>query len=302
MRLKKFIFAVTAFIALAMSAQTELNDTVRVIENANRVRVMRQGNATTIRVVKQDDKGNLTVYNYDVKETPRDTTSSSAFDSDRWAMELPFMREKSNDDLERDTPSSRTKKAFTGLKNFYWGWTFNYDGKSGIENCFEIGVAEIIGIQWRPWQRGPKFDVGLGFGMRRYLASDGMLFSKSGDRLCSVNAPDEIVVDHARWDVFTFDVPLMITQQIYRDFGISIGALVNFNTYSRATSQWQHDGIRYRETLKGLQQRLVTVDIVGIIGLTSWIGAYAKWCPTSVMQAHNGPDFKSWAVGVALNF
>ena len=290
------------FAATAMSAQSEPTKTLKIVNYTDRVTVTQTGSDTKVQIIHNNDSGSFSVYEYAVSETPQATPAK--FDSDRLIMELPFTknRPQSQTDSTSTTLPAWNKRVITGLKNAYWGWTFNYHGKAGIENSFEVGVAEVIAIELQPWRNGPKFDIGAGFGMRRYIAGKDMIFNKVGDKLIAMPVDEDSHLDHSRWDVYTFHVPLMITQNLYKSFGISAGAIVNFNTYGEVSSQWEKDGVRFKETIKGLQQRLLTVDIIGIIGFTGWIGAYVRWSPMNVMQPYYGPNFKSWSIGATVNF
>lgn len=288
--------------ATCASAQTQPADTVKIVTNADMVTVTQQGGNTKVHIITNDNTGTVNVYEYAASET---TTSIPAnLDSDKLVMELPFTKIRTRTEAAGTTSSKPAwhKRIITVVKDIYWGWTFNYDGKAGIENSFEVGVAQLIAIEWQPWQRGPRFNVGAGFGMRRYLAGKGCIFAKEGDRLLSRPVDEDSHLDHSRWDVCTFHIPFRITQNIYKHFGISAGAIVNFNTYGKVSSRWEQDGVRYTETIKGLQQRLLTVDLIGIIGLTEWIGAYVRWSPMNVMRHYYGPEFKSWSIGAIVNF
>ena len=78
------------FAATAMSAQTEQTDTVKIVNNADRVTVTQTGSDTKVQIIHNNDSGSFSVYEYAVSETPQATPAK--FDSDRLIMELPFTK------------------------------------------------------------------------------------------------------------------------------------------------------------------------------------------------------------------
>jgi|GEM_PF-848089 len=286
-------------------------DTIKVIDNATRVLVTKNGNTTVISTMMDDGTGpNRTEYRYTVQIKDRTPARKLTEEMESGIFRgLPFLGQRVASDDDKATSSTaasrrkwKPKRYVTALRNIYWGWNFAYDGKEGLRNCFEVGVAEVIGIEWKPWRKGPDFSVGLGFGMKRFLGSDGMLFGMDADRLMLVSAPSDVKITKARWDVWAFHIPLMAGWNPYRELRLAAGALVNFNTYSKAWNATEADGMRHSVTFKGLQQRLVTVDFTVLAGLREGVGIYAKWSPVPLMQRCYGPYFRTWTLGVSLNF
>ena len=279
---------------VAAAAQTEKPDTIRVIENASQLQVTTSGNHTTISAVTVDQEGNPLEYKYDisVEQAPRDEKA------DTWHFDFPF---KSNGNC---VCGDKVSRDITGLKGLYWGWNFNYGDKGSIKNCFEAGIFEAVGVSWQRGQNGPSFDIGLGFGMRRYLGGDGMKFARHGRTLMLVpgEEPDGAKLTRARMDIWTFHLPVTYTQPIGRKVDFVAGVLVNFNTYTKAWNRWEHGEETFSETLKGFDQRLLTADIFGCISLKDAIGFYARWSPVPVFVSDKGPSLRSWSIGVTIGF
>lgn len=294
---QKLISIITLCSALTCVAQVESADTVKVITNAKSIAVLQKNSSTIVKAETKEEGNRTNIYEFVVKERP--DTITPQLDDDNWFIDIPFISIESQLDAKEHP---HYKRIVTGMRNVYWGWMFNYDGKAGIENCFELGVAEFAGLAWQPWRQGPRLDIGVGLGMRRYLGAKGTIFAKAGDRLITVIPEGVDKVNHARWTVLCFHVPVMITQNFYRNFGMSVGTWVNFNTYGVTGSQWESNGIRYNEQIKGLQQQLITVDPVVSLGFTNSISIYGRWSPMHVMKTVNGPQFKSWSLGALINF
>lgn len=283
------------------SAQTAETDTVKVIPNVNTVTVTKEGNNTivTARIPTDDNTGSFDQYTYKVSidNNPHD----KAVDADDIILKLPFIKNKEIEPSRKKNGKWKTQRYITGLKYVYWGWNFNYAYKSGIKNCFELSVADFIGIDWRT---SPKttLGVGLGFGFNRVTTDDHMLFVKNGDALDVAVAPENAEVDYARWDMLRFQVPLMYSQKLSGNFGFALASIINFNTYSTATNRYKTGRTRYTETIKGINQRLLTVDLMATVGFVGNMGAYVKWSPMTAMQQKYGPSFRNFSIGVNFNF
>ncbi|MDE6153090.1 MAG: hypothetical protein K2G21_02960, partial [Muribaculaceae bacterium] len=222
-------------------------------------------------------------------------------DADDFILKFPFMKSNEDETESCDNKPFKPRRDFTVMKYIYWGWSFNYDSKAGIKNSFELATADLIGIDWCT-SRKPTLGLGLGFGFNRVTTADKMLFVKDGDALMVAPASSNTEVDFARWDTWRFQIPLMFSQKLAGDFGFGLATIVNFNTYSTATNRYKIDRTRYTETIKGLNQRLVTVDFMATVGIVNGIGAYVKWSPMTTMQQQYGPSFRNFSIGVNLNF
>lgn len=283
------------------SAQTAENDTVKVIPNVNSVSVIKEGNNTIIKAMipTDDNTGSFDQYTY--KVSIDNNTHDEAVDADDIMLKLPFIKSKSTEPTRQKNGKWKTQRYITGMKYVYWGWNFNYADKAGIKNCFELSAADFIGLDWRT-SRKTTLGVGIGFGYNRVTTNDHMLFVKNGDVLGVAVAPEDAEVDYARWDMLRFQVPLMYSQKLSGNFGFALASIINFNTYSTATNRYKTGRTRYTETIKGINQRLLTVDLMATVGFVGSMGAYIKWSPMTAMQQKYGPSFRNFSIGVNFNF
>ena len=278
-------------------AQTTEVDTVKIIPSAQSVSVTRQDNKTVVTALIPiyDNAGTFHKYTYEVNVDK--THTENEFNADEFRLKLPFIKGANTEESEKFKP----KRYITSMKYVYWGWNFNYDNKAGIKNSFELCFADIIGIDWRT-SRYTTLGVGFGLGFNRVTSKDYMLFAKEGDAITLTHAPENAEVDFARLDSWKFQVPLMFSQKLAGDFGIAFATIVNFNTYSTATNRYKIGRTRYTETIKGLNQRLLTVDFMATIGFINTMGFYAKWSPMTAMEKQYGPSYRNFSIGVNLNF
>lgn len=282
-------------------------DTIRVIENPDRVIVVRDSTTTVIWAETLGDDG-AAVYNYEVNvEEP--TEGEIDLEGTSWDIELPFVR--INEEGVSDGRGRRKRGGLSlsviGAGHIYMGQRFNYNDKSGIKNSYEFGIRNLIGVKWSRGGYCPDFSVGFGISRQRYGAQRGLAFGKEGSRLILMPVDEDTQVRHTSLDVMTFQIPVMLTQPIGRDVQLMLGATACFNTYAKAHTEIARIGatgaeVRHKTEYKGLQQRLLTADVVCALGLFESVGVYASWSPVPLFQSSYGPALKAWSIGVTLNF
>lgn len=291
------LIALSLMVAFAGMGK-EHADTVKVIDNARNVNVIREGNKTSVNAEYRDEDGFPLTYRYEVEVGDAGDTDSDF--SDNWGMDLPFMKPTCPDCDRADSDGKvRTRRFVTAMRHMYWGWRFNYGDKAGVKNCFELGVRDVLGLMWR--RRGAEFEIGFGMGMRRFLAQDGLCFRKEGDAVRLSPADPDVELRHSRLDVFTFHIPVLYNQTICDELRFSVGGVVNLNTYARIFDETAADGVQLKRHYKGLQQRLLTADAVASLTVGGF-GMYASWSPVALFESKYGPGMKAWSIGVELDF
>lgn len=295
--MKKLFLTVSLIVAgflFHAAAQTpEVPDTVKIIENANKVTVSRIGDTTTIKVEKGNKVGNES-FSYKVKVEEEDDTMP---DTD-WEFEVPFGIGKD----KRQRSGSKLRTSLICMGHGYFGQRFNYFNKGNIKNSYELGFREVIGLKWSRGAYSPAFSIGLGIGRQHYRAQDGFAFSKEGSNLMLLPVPDGCNLESTSLDVLNFQVPLMFTLPIGQDLKFKLGGVACFNTYARAESVVSVGKDRYKTQYKGLQQRLFTGELTCGIGVWDILGVYVSWSPMTLFQAPYGPQLKSWSIGGVINF
>lgn len=292
----RLTFATVALAFAFTSYAEEPADTVKVIENARNVTVVKTGNTTIVKAEYESEDDETIQFQYELNVAPPDTVSDEL--PDDWGMDLPFMKTGCGDCEDRNG-QHRMTRYITGMRHIYWGWRFNYGDKGNFKNCFETGIRDVLGVSWK--YRGAELEIGVGFSIRRYLASDGFCYSKEGDKLILDNLADGLRCDKSRLDVASFLVPVLYNQRLGRDFGFTIGGVMNFNSYAKAVTEVYDGDLKYKTEYKGLQQRLFTVEALASVNVCG-VGIYASWSPMKMFDTKFGPAVKSWSIGVDLSF
>lgn len=295
--LRFLALSIPVLASLPLTAETP--DTIKVFSNVSAVTVSRSTNTTVIRAIVPDE-GNAEkgqVYTYTVTEESPEISQALESMTEESILRLPF----TNRIRASKSDSFKPSHYITCLRYIYWGWNFNYDSKVGIKNSFETGITDLIGVEWAT-SNHTRLGVGIGFGMQRVTTSSCQLFVTEDDRLTTTTPPEGSEPGFARLDNMRFHVPVYWRQRLAGSFGFSLSAIANFNTYSSATNCYRLGRTRYKQTIHGLNQRLLTVDLMATVGFVDCLGVYVKWSPVSVMQDIYGPAFRTLSLGINVNF
>ncbi|MBD5365939.1 MAG: hypothetical protein HDR82_02820 [Bacteroides sp.] len=297
---KTTLVLMAAISTIAGTAQThEQTDTIKVIENAQNITIISSGTETILTVDSPNDKNKFDRYSYKVSRIEDADQPDKLQSSDDMMFKLSFL--KNGNDNQDNATKWKPQRYVTSLRYVCYGWNFNYGYKSGIKNSFEFSCPDIIGVDWLT-SRYTTLGIGIGMGYTRVTSADRMLFDIEDGRLTTATAPEGADVDFARWNTWQIQVPLMFKQRLYKKFAVAVATIINFNTYSSATNRYTIDHTRYTEKITGLNQRLLTTDVIVTIGFSNAIGIYGKWSPITAMKSTDGPSFRKFSIGVNLNF
>lgn len=303
--IRLMVLAVVAALATLVSSRCraqETTDTIKVIDNPERVIVVKEGTTTTILAETKGENGKE-VFNYEVN-VDYSKVGDVDFDGPSWDIDFPFVK-IGEDGVEKccgRRPRGRLTCSGIVAGHVYMGQRFNYGDKSGIKNSFELGIRNLIGVKWSRGGYVPDFSIGLGYSMQRYSAQPGLVFGKEGSRIVLEPLGEGFGRRHTYLYIHTIQIPLMLTQPIGRDVQFMAGAVACFNYYAHAETEVQRDDFRLKAKYKGFQQRLLTGELVCGLGLFESVGVYASWSPVPLFQSPFGPGLKAWSIGVTIGF
>jgi hypothetical protein len=296
---KLFASFTLAACSFAAAYGQEPADTVKVIDKAKNVVVVKTGDTTVVKADYLDEDGESLQFQYEVKVSKPDSVPVDDEFPDEWGMDLPFMRTRCVSCEDNKSGRHRVYRDITGMRHIYWGWRFNYNDKGNVKNSFEVGVRDLIGVSWK--YRGAELEIGAGFGLKRFLADDGFVYEKNGDGVGLIPAPEGLDIKHSRLDVFAFHLPVLYNQRIVRGLSFTLGGILNFNSYAKAYTKAFDGTNQYKIDYKGLQQNLVTADAYAAINVCGFC-LYSTWSPMNLFKKEYGPELKGWSLGVELSF
>lgn len=267
------------------SQEMEQADTVTVLRDVSNVVVTTTSNGTNIIVDGKKDDAKF-YYNYS-------TSAGAAADTDtEWGLSLPFLANK-----------EEPKKYNTvWMSDTYIGITHPMNGPDGLDGSVAVGIGKIVGGSYQPWRRGPVFAIGVGIHFEQYSLHGHQLFEMNGKHLGVSGLHDGVEDYSSRLLNFGVQIPFTISQKIYKNFGVAVGASLQFNTYTKATASYTLDGVEYSTEYKGLQQNAASVELIGAIGWLNDFCFTVRYNPCHLMRQGYGPQFTNLTFGVSFGF
>lgn len=282
--------------AIMHAAPSQYADTLRSSAKADSVIITVSGNTTVVNEYSDGSK----VYIY---------RSSDDIDRqwDGWMPRIPFALGNDNRSKSRHHKTDKDPRGgrcgSTAMDGFYVGAAIPLSGPYGITNGWEIGVQHIVGGYWQPRKNGVRFSLGFGMGYRQESFGKGMTLSKQGYSLILIPLANGVSDATARIKSMVCSFPLTIKQKIGHSASIQLSGVLQLNTYSKAVTSYRlPDGTNNKMTYKGLSQQPATIDIVGAVGFTGFLGAYVRYSPMSPWHEEYGPVHRTVCIGGMLFF
>lgn len=275
--------------------QQEPCDTLKLFDmKLKNITIVRNNGAVVLNATELNDTLGIEYpvsFSVDIENEPVDNVDIF---SETWGIEMPFFKKKP---IQVDNGGCTRTNTF--FNHAYWGQRFNYHNKGQLDNSYEIGVRSVLGVKWTNSYSKVSFATGLGFGMVRTTADRGYVYLKDQDKLILSRVPEPYTVNSTSLNVWRFHVPLMMTVPLCKGVKLTLGGVVNLNSYAKANAQIITDNSRVKACYKGLQQRLFTCDIYGAFSICG-IGVYATWSPMTLFQSQFGPDVMAWSIGADI--
>ena len=94
---------------------------------------------------------------------------------------------------------------------------------------------------------------------------------------------DKIKNRSSNLNLWTVQFPLMFTQKIVKKLDITVGGILNWNTYARVDNHYEIEKVEYDTKFKGLKQKKISFDVMGAL---SWneLGVYCRYSPSKFFK------------------
>ncbi len=226
-----------------------------------------------------------------ISEAP--ATTVAADDDNESTYQVPFK----NDNESTKHWTVTTSGFYLGL-----GVKHNWDA---INNSFEVGLLNIAAVNYNSLH-GQNLSLGVGIHHRSYsmkrphmLVRDDVTDAVIAGTYPSIDI-DKIKDRSSNLNMWTVQFPLMFSQRIVKKLDITVGGIMNWNTYARVDNHYELNKIEHDTKYKSLKQQKINFDVLGAL---SWnaIGIYCRYSPGKFFEEGHGPEIKNtWTMGITI--
>lgn len=289
---KRLLAAIFTACMAAPALATEVQDTL-VIEDANKVKI--ETRDTVQRIVINGMKGDPEFHYVQRISIPDSNAVRRTIKS------------------VRDFNKITTKKS--GGKESKWSksWHVNIglntmlDAPDGygvkVFPSFDLGIG--MSWDWHPFGKMNEWSIGFGVDWRNYrMSTKDYYWGKDANNMSVLNRPMPTAAEnkYVGMHVVSLQVPIMYTHYFnkQRSWGLSLGAIVNWNTGSRGNWRYDLGDEECDISLKRFGHRPFTVD--GIVKVaTPWLPTlYVKYCPMKFFRDDRGMEMHQLSFGICL--
>lgn len=267
-------------------AQTS-QDTTIVVNNAKKVTIEKSNHSLAVKVEgTEENPSYFYSQQMEVDSTAAVITKEKNAD---WDFTIPFKKNKprkyymTNDITSLGIGMVNVINAPDNL-SIDMGASYEFSVDNLLKCCYNLIPTTSVSL-------------GIGLNWKNYRMTGCTRFIKEGNNLFLDNYPEGADIKFSRLKIFSFTVPLLIHQAIGRKAALSLGPVVNINTYGSLKTRYVLNDERIKEKSKDINQNSATIDFMAKIHLGE-IGFYAKYSPTSVLNPDFGPKFNSYSAGI----
>lgn len=292
--MKTLIVLVMSMLVGSMSCWAQTNqDTTIVVKNAKKITIDKSHNSMSVKV-----EGTAENPEYFYSQTMEVDSSAATITTEKnadWDFTIPFVGKNNK---------SRRYYMTEELTSVGGGMVNAIDAPDNLNvdmgASYELSVDNLFKFRYNLL---PTTSVSLGAGIswRNYRMTGYTRFIKEGNNLVLGNYPEGADIKFSRLKIFSITVPLLINQAIGRKAVLSLGPVVNINTYGSLKTRYVLNDEKIKEKNKNIHQNKATVDLMAKLRLGE-IGFYAKYSPSDVLNTEFGPKFSSLSAGVCWYF
>ncbi len=147
------------------------------------------------------------------------------------------------------------------------------------------------------------FSAGLGMDWRHYRTKDSKMFYKGeNNNILLGDYPEGTTSRYSQINLFSITMPLLWHETFGKklSWGVSLGAVLNFNVHSSIKTHYKFGKEDYTVSTSHAHQRPFSVDFMAKFRTPFFLDFYVKYSPFDVLKDHRGPKFKSLTFGFYL--
>ena len=275
-----------------MQANAADNDTI-VVNKPNKVTVVVGDSVQKILIEGREGDENY-VYRNTIQSTNGKFTRHEADDKDSWDI-IPSVKVGSKKNKEDELDELSMHVAFGMVCPVSADERLDFSGRSQeiwwIPVCYEHAFDK---------QKRHSIEFGLGLDWRNYRIKQDVMFVKNADGMVDLAPyPSGVHRKFSRVKVFGLTADVLYRLKFSKNFGMALGPVLNFNTYSSLKTKYEEDGKKVSVIEKKAGHRPVTFDLLGMIDICGF-NFYVKYSPNDVLK-DNGIKFKALSFGVLLD-
>lgn len=300
--MKRICFIISGFLAFgavandAVTADSVKIDTVQVIEGAHRLVLTENAQGVTLSVTGKGDNPDYS-YTYRSRFSP-DATVKTYQESNNWSLTMPFSRRGKTNESYPKNDIIIGGLGFGGVSAP--GGPGNMDINKG--KSWEIMMLYVLAYQ-RKFTPNDFLRVGIGVDWKNYRLDDNLRYYKAEDGTMTIGTYGEAVSKQSsRIKTFAWTVPVTYKRNLYRSLWLSVGAVLNFNTYASVKTKYRIGDVKYEYFDDNIRQNVVTCDMLASVSYAGIFGIYVKYTPCDVLKSSTGLEFKSLSAGVVFGF
>ena len=177
-----------------------------------------------------------------------------------------------------------------------------------VPDGYDFAPFKSWDVQWTAlsYDFNPKggsqtYSIGFGLNWSNFgLKDNGTVFDKGNNNMVGLmpalpGSDDRYSSIHR----LSLNIPILFTQDFGKNFSLTLGPVVNFNTGLWLHNSWSDGDLDYNATTRKLKQNPVTVDVMGVFDIFG-VGIYCKYSPMKVFKKGYGPEFQSLTLGLYL--
>ena len=290
--MKTLIVLVMGILAGSMGCMAQTSqDTTIVVNNAHKVTIEKTQRSLAVKV-----EGSAENPSYFYSHQMEVDTTASVITTEKnadWDFTIPFVGKKKE---------SRKYFIIRDITSISIGMVNAVKGSDPLNidmgASYEVSVDNVVRAFYN---LAPSTSVSIGAGVRwrNYRMTGNTRFVKEGNNLVLDNYPEGADIKFSRLKTFSISVPLMLNQAINHHVAISLGTVINVNTYGSLKTRYTLGDEKMAEKSKNIHQNRTTVDFTAILRFKQ-IGIYAKYSPSNVLNTEFGPKFNSYSAGISF--
>lgn len=307
--MRKIVFLSACLCSMtAVAERISVNDTTFLYKE-QKIRVRDSAETTSVSIYNK--KGEQYKMYYEARYNDEDQKKATWHLST--SLDFPFS------DLIKSKKEKENKKKTTHRFDAHWsglGFGFcdavntaqgGFNGPEGVTPSFGRSYEifwNIFSVHIPINNRNWGLVSGLGLNWRNYKMDNKYRFVKEGADLRIEEYPEGSVIEYSRLKTFDITFPLLLEWQSPRTRGrffISAGPVLGIKTYSSVKTEYQYEGIHYKEFSKGVHQNPVNVDLMALAGYRH-IGFYFKYSLFHTLQTSHSPQMNGISTGIMWVF